>query len=107
MTIWSSWSFPIVLPPFFSRTPTTLTGTFFTRITAPTGSESGKRFSFTELPSTATFVAERTSDSEKNDPDAMFHDRMNGQSTSAPKISVDQLFSPATTDPPVLNPAET
>src|SRR5258705_10809050 len=107
MTIWSSWSFPIVLPPFFSRTPRTLKGTFLTRITAPTGSESGKRFCLTELPRTATLAAAFTSASEKKEPDARFHERMKGQSTSAPNTSVDQLFSPATTDPAVRAPGET
>ena len=40
--IMSSWSLPIMLPPFFSSTPTTRKGTFLMRMIEPTASPFGK-----------------------------------------------------------------
>ena len=64
MTV-SSWSCPIVLPPLVSRTPTTRKGMFLIRIIWSTAFPSGKSALATVLPRTATFAAERTSESPK------------------------------------------
>src|SRR6478752_1189003 len=98
MTV-SSWSCPIVLPPFDSSTPMTLNGKFLIRTVWSIGFWSPKSDVATVAPSTATFAADRTSESPKKLPFSTFHDRTKGHSTPTPWTDVPQFRLPATTWP--------
>ncbi len=90
MTV-SSWSCPMVEPPFDSSTPVTLNGRFLMRMILPIGSSLPNRLVATVAPRTQTLLALRTSWSVKNCPRSMFQERISGQSVSAPWIEVDQF----------------
>ncbi len=72
----SSWSAPSAVCPLGASTPTIVNGTSRRRICCPTASPSGKRFSATVRPSTATLRVALRSDASKNAPDSSGQSRI-------------------------------